>query len=82
MSCVRSVLLAAALALVASASALAEIEILKEVPQSGTIRYRQVVYVDDGTCPKGEIKQITGGNKDKSIPRKVRCVKHPASGSK
>lgn len=78
---IRNLLLATTLAFLVSAPALAEIEILKEVPKSGTIRYREVVYVDDGTCPKGEIKEITGGNRDKSIPRKVRCVKRPASAS-
>jgi len=79
---IRNLLLGTALALAVSAPALAEIEILKEVPQSGTLRYREVVYVDDGTCPKGEVKEITGGNRDKSIPRKVRCVKRPASAGK
>jgi hypothetical protein len=70
------------LAPLVSLPVLAEIEYLKEVPPSGQLRYREVVYVDDGTCPRGEVKEITGGNRDKSIPRKVRCVKRPTSARK
>ena len=55
----------------------AKIEYLKEEPPKGSVPYRKIVYVDDGTCPKGEVKQITGGSQEKSIPRKVRCVKRP-----
>jgi len=55
----------------------AKIEYLKEEPPKETLRYLEVVYVDDGTCPAGEVKEITGGNSKRSIPRKVRCVKRP-----
>lgn len=55
----------------------AKVEYLKEEPPKETLRYLQVVYVDDGTCPPGEVKEITGGNSKLSIPRKVRCVKRP-----
>jgi hypothetical protein len=55
----------------------AKTEYLKEIPKSGEIPHGKVVYVDDGTCPKGEIKEITGGSEEKSIPRKTRCVKRP-----
>ncbi|WP_141510802.1 DUF6719 family protein [Ramlibacter sp. WS9] len=54
-----------------------KVEYLKEEPPKGSVRYGKVVYVDDGTCPKGEVKEITGGSQEKSIPRKVRCVPHP-----
>jgi hypothetical protein len=54
-----------------------KIEYLKEEPPGGSVPYRKVVYVDDGTCPRGEVKEITGGSKGKSIPRTVRCVKRP-----
>jgi len=50
----------------------------KTVPKDGEIPYGKVVYVDDGKCPKGEIKEITGGSQEKAIPRKTRCVKRPA----
>ena len=50
---------------------------LKEVPKEGEIPYGKVVLVDDGSCPRGEVKELTGGNRAKSIPRKTRCVKRP-----
>jgi hypothetical protein len=53
-------------------------ETLKEVPKDGEIPHGKIVYVDDKKCPKGEIKEITGGSKDKAIPRRIRCVKRPA----
>lgn len=53
------------------------VEILKEEPPKGTIAYRKIVCVDDGTCPKGEVKEITGGDSRRNIPREVRCVKRP-----
>ncbi|MGH6622897.1 MAG: DUF6719 family protein [Burkholderiaceae bacterium] len=52
-------------------------EILREMPSEGEIPYRKIVYVDDKTCPAGQIKEVTGGSKEKSVPRKVRCVKTP-----
>ena len=55
----------------------AAIEVLKEEPPKSALRRGEVVYVDDGTCPVGEIKEITGGNEARGIPRKVRCVKRP-----
>jgi hypothetical protein len=58
--------------------ALAASDYPKSVPKDGEIPYGKVVYVDDGKCPKGEIKEITGGSQEKSIPRKTRCVKRPA----
>jgi hypothetical protein len=53
------------------------VEYLKEVPPAGALRYLQIVYVDDGTCPAGEVKEITGGDQRRGIVRKVRCVKRP-----
>ena len=50
---------------------------LKKMPKPGEIPYGKVVYVDDGECPKGEVKEVTGGSSVKEIPRKVRCVKRP-----
>ena len=37
----------------------------------------KVLYVDDGECPKGEIKEVTGGSSAKGIARKVRCITRP-----
>jgi hypothetical protein len=55
----------------------AQVEILKKEPPAGQVRYGKIVFVDDGTCPSGEVKEITGGSLEKSIPRKVRCIKRP-----
>ena len=55
----------------------ATVKILQEEPPKGSVRPGKIVYVDDGVCPNGEVKEITGGNQDKSIPRQVRCVKRP-----
>ncbi|RZJ19864.1 MAG: hypothetical protein EOO54_14445 [Haliea sp.] len=51
--------------------------LLKEMPPDRELRQGRSVYVDDGTCPAGEIKQVTGGNRDKGIARRVQCVKRP-----
>jgi len=72
-----SVTLMAALFAIAPA-ALAAPDVLKEVPKDGTIARGKVVYADDGKCPKGEIKEITGGSQQLSIPRKTRCIKRRA----
>ena len=53
-------------------------EVLKHVPKEGEVPLGKVVYVDDGKCPKGEIKEITGGSQQKGIARKTRCVKRSA----
>lgn len=55
----------------------AETQYAKEKPATGEIPYGKVIYADDGTCPEGQVKEITGGRQDKSIPRTVRCVKRP-----
>jgi hypothetical protein len=41
----------------------------KQEPGSGTIRAGRVVLVDDGTCGKGMIKQVTGGDETVTPPR-------------
>ena len=76
---VRSGLIAMTLglAVLLPCAAWAAIEVLKEEPPKNSLPYGKVVYVDDGSCPAGEIKEITGGSQEKGIPRKVRCVKRP-----
>lgn len=54
-------------------------EVLKKEPPMGQLREGQVVLVDDGTCPAGQIKQVVGGNHvkvggTKHIERRRRCV--------
>jgi hypothetical protein len=51
--------------------------IIKTEPQPGTLHYGQVVYIDDGSCPSGEVKKLTGGDNVQAIPRQVQCVKRP-----
>jgi hypothetical protein len=36
-------------------------QVLKQEPGPGQLQRGQVALVDDGTCPKGQIKQVTGG---------------------
>lgn len=50
---------------------------LTKMPKGGDIPFGKIVYVDDGECPKGEVKEVTGGSQVKDVPRKVRCVKRP-----
>ena len=63
--------------LVMPAVCFSETVYLKEMPKEGEIPLRKIVYVDDGKCPKGEVKEVTGGSREKAIPRQVRCVKRP-----
>jgi len=42
--------------------ATASAEVLKREPPMGKLMPGQIVYVDDGSCPKGQIKKVTGGD--------------------
>jgi hypothetical protein len=44
-------------------------------PPGGTLPYMEIVFVTDDSCPRGEIKELTGGNNQLGIARKSRCVK-------
>lgn len=70
-----SFLAMATLAMVASSMAFADLP--KQMPKDGELSPGEVVLVDDGRCPAGEVKQVTGGNKTKNIPREVKCVPKP-----
>lgn len=53
--------------------------ILKREPAMGALKEGQVVLVDDGKCPKGQVRQVTGGNHrdvggTKQIRRSSQCV--------
>ena len=65
------------LALCAAATVCAAPMILKEEPAKGVLRVGEVVYVDDGSCPPGEVKKITGGNQKAGKTRLMECVKRP-----
>ena len=67
---------AAAVTIVAGGAAA---EVLKKEPPMGALREGQVVLVDDGSCPAGQIKEVTGGNHVaaggfKRIVRTHRCI--------
>lgn len=64
-----------------SVNAASTVQVLKEMPSKGSVRQGEVVYVDDGSCPVGEIRKITGGNQMAGVSRKVECVKRPEGSS-
>jgi hypothetical protein len=43
-------------------------------PGAGTVPTGANMLVDDGTCPKGQIKLITGGSLHRGIPRTRTCI--------
>jgi len=52
---------------------------VKREPAMGAMQEGEVVLVDDGSCPKGEIKRVVGGNHikvggNKQIVRTQSCV--------
>ena len=54
-------------------------EVQRREPPMGALREGQVVLVDDGTCPAGQIKQVIGGNHVaaggfKHIVRTRKCI--------
>ena len=52
----------AALALTATAGAALGQPVLRSEPPMGALRQGQRVLVDDGSCPKGQIQEVIGGN--------------------
>lgn len=54
-------------------------QVLKQEPPMGALKEGQVVLVDDGKCPKGQLRQVVGGNHVevggmKRIRRSSSCV--------
>jgi Family of unknown function (DUF6719) len=55
-----------------------ETKVLKRLPESYSLAYGKVVYVEnDGRCKAGEVIKVTGGKKSAGIPRKYECVRRP-----
>lgn len=60
-------------------------QILKHEPGMGKLRAGQTVLVDDGSCPKRQIKEVKGGSnrslktemKQAGFPRTHRCIPRP-----
>jgi hypothetical protein len=55
-------------------------EVLKRDPPMGALKLGQRVLVDDGSCPPGQIKEVTGGDHVKAggkqhIERRQRCIR-------
>jgi hypothetical protein len=70
---------AISLVIFAVTSSTAFAEVLKQEPKMGDLKENQVVLVDDGSCPAGQIKRVVGGNHVKAtgtkyIERKRTCV--------
>ena len=56
--------------------------ILKKEPDMGKLKFGQVVLVDDGKCPPGQVREVTGGDHVKvggkrQFERTYRCVPRP-----
>lgn len=49
--------------------------VLKAEPPKGGLKTGQRVLVDDGSCPAGQVKQVTGGSPN--TPRLKECVQMP-----
>ena len=54
----------------------AQSQVLKSEPTEGNLPTGKRVLVDDGTCPAGQIKEVTGGSKTGHIARSSRCIPH------
>ena len=54
----------------------AQSQVLKSEPADGNLPTGKRVLVDDGTCPAGQIKEVTGGSKTEHIARSTRCIPH------
>jgi len=57
----------------------ASAQVLKREPPMGALREGQRVLVDDGTCGRGRIKEVMGGNHleaggFKRVKRTRRCI--------
>lgn len=62
--------------LLASGGACGAQTVVKQEPWEGKMEPGQVILVDDGTCGKGKIKEVTGGELGamNPRPRTRRCI--------
>ncbi|MGD0643040.1 MAG: DUF6719 family protein [Roseiarcus sp.] len=67
---VRS-LVGAACWLIASSASWAQTGVLTQEPPAGGLKSGEIVYVDDGHCPKGKVKQVVGA--DTMSGHRTRC---------
>ena len=73
----RPAVVAACFTALLACSGPTKIKYLSKEPAMGDLSYGEVVYVDDGKCPGGQIKKITGGSDEEGVAREVRCVARP-----
>jgi hypothetical protein len=70
----------AALLWLAGAGAALALETVPREQEIGEVRLGQRIYVDDGACPQGQIKEVSGAQLSSSgVVRVVRCVPRPGS---
>jgi hypothetical protein len=82
---VKKLVVAVSIGLLGVAQADAAPRILRHEPGTGRLAAGQTVLVDDGTCPKGQVKEVRGGSnrslttgmKKVGSARTRRCVPHP-----
>ena len=53
--------LVALVAVIASLGGAQAQRVLQQEPPPGGLDFREVVFVDDGSCPAGQIKRVSGG---------------------
>ena len=73
----RTIVGSAALAVLLAASGFCKAEtVVKQEPFEGQMLPGAVILVDDGTCGKGKIKEVTGGEVGamNPRPRTRRCI--------
>jgi hypothetical protein len=66
----------AVLAILPAASSGSDAQVVKQEPFDGQMLPGAVILVDDGTCGKGRIKEVTGGEIGamNPRPRSRRCI--------
>jgi hypothetical protein len=52
--------------------------ILAKEPPPGALTPGAKFLVDDGSCPAGQLDQVTGGNTAIGIARQHRCIPRPS----
>lgn len=56
------------------------LETLPREQDIGELRLGQRIYIDDGACPQGQIKEVSGAQLSSAgVVRVVRCVARPGS---
>jgi hypothetical protein len=78
MQILRFPMAAILLSLAAATASADEEQVLSREPPTGALHAGQKALVDDGTCPQGQVKEVTIGRTDKRGPaRQRRCVADP-----